>query len=160
MANGFAEAPASWKVRYTTPDGFSCQLTLRGENGAELLPKTAVAIEWLQKNGCTPNGAKPIVAKGNAAYTGVTRMRRHSSATKKTDRFGIRTRHRTARGAGASDHQGWRGGAATPPPALNGGEYGKQVPDYRGGSRALAMSHGHSAQDGTSRRATCLPAER
>jgi hypothetical protein len=91
MANGFAEAPASWKVRYTTPDGFSCQLTLRGENGAELLPKTAVAIEWLQKNGCTPNGAKPTVAKGNGkaasdngadgrlhwCYTHETPLKRH-----------------------------------------------------------------------------------
>ena len=32
----FSEAPASWNTRYLSPDGFICQLTLRGESGKEL----------------------------------------------------------------------------------------------------------------------------
>jgi len=47
MANGFSEAPASWNTKYLRPDGFVCQLTLRGTDGAELLPKTDKVIEWL-----------------------------------------------------------------------------------------------------------------
>jgi len=54
MENGFSEAPASWNVRYITPDGFSCQLTLRGESGADLLPKTEVTVKWLLEHGCRP----------------------------------------------------------------------------------------------------------
>jgi len=54
MANGYTEAPASWNVRYFTPDGFSCQLTLWGESGADLLPKTEVAVKWLLEHGCRP----------------------------------------------------------------------------------------------------------
>jgi hypothetical protein len=49
-----SEAPASWNTRYMTPDGFVCQLTLRGETGSELLEKAASAIAYLLKNGCTP----------------------------------------------------------------------------------------------------------
>ena len=54
MANGFTEAPASWNVRYITPEGFSCQLTLRGESGADLLPKTETAIKWLLEHNYRP----------------------------------------------------------------------------------------------------------
>jgi hypothetical protein len=35
----FTEAPASWKIRYVTPDGFECQITLRAMSGQELLEK-------------------------------------------------------------------------------------------------------------------------
>ena len=56
MSNGFTEAPASWNTRYTRPDGFTCQLTLRGTDGADLLPTTDKAIEWLLEHGCQPVG--------------------------------------------------------------------------------------------------------
>ena len=56
MANGFTDAPASWNVRYITPDGFSCQLTIRDETGADLLPKTEAAIRWLLEHDCYPSG--------------------------------------------------------------------------------------------------------
>ena len=38
------EAPASWNTRYITPDGFVCQITLRGENGKDLLEKANAAL--------------------------------------------------------------------------------------------------------------------
>ena len=52
----FSEAPASWNTRYISPDGFSCQITLRGENGKEVLEKAKSAITWLQEQGCQPYG--------------------------------------------------------------------------------------------------------
>ena len=59
MAESFAEAPASWNTKYLRPDGFVCQLTLRGTDGADLLPKTDKAIEWLIAHDCKPmNGFK------------------------------------------------------------------------------------------------------
>ena len=48
------EAPASWNTRYQTPEGFICQLTLRGENGKDLLEKANVALKWLLENGYLP----------------------------------------------------------------------------------------------------------
>lgn len=52
--NDFPEAPASWNTRYIDPNGFECQITLRGDSGSELLEKAANAITYLLKNGCTP----------------------------------------------------------------------------------------------------------
>ena len=52
--NDFPEAPASWNTRYVDPNGFECQITLRGESGSELLEKVTNAINYLLKNGCTP----------------------------------------------------------------------------------------------------------
>ena len=51
----FIEAPASWNTRYITPEGFECQLTLRGEIGQELMEKAQSAIAFLMKSGCTPS---------------------------------------------------------------------------------------------------------
>jgi len=48
------EAPASWNTRYTTPQGFVCQLTLRADSGIELLEKAQAAITHLLQTGCTP----------------------------------------------------------------------------------------------------------
>ena len=45
------EAPASWNTKYVTPDGFVCQLTLRGETGKDLLEKANAALTWLKDNG-------------------------------------------------------------------------------------------------------------
>ena len=50
----FDEAPASWNTRYLSPEGFECQITLRGENGSELLEKANLAIAYLLEHGCTP----------------------------------------------------------------------------------------------------------
>ena len=65
------EAPASWNTKYVTPDGFVCQITLRGETGKDLLEKANVALTWLKENGFLPcennnygkrnNGSKPEV---------------------------------------------------------------------------------------------------
>lgn len=52
--NDFPEAPASWNTRYVDPNGFECQITLRGESGSELLEKADSAISYLLKNGCIP----------------------------------------------------------------------------------------------------------
>jgi len=54
----FTEAPASWNVKYIV-NGYDCMLTLRGESGADLLGKTAKALEWLQANGAQPTTHKP-----------------------------------------------------------------------------------------------------
>lgn len=48
------EAPASWNTRYTTPQGFVCQLTLRADSGIEMLEKAQAAITHLRKTGRTP----------------------------------------------------------------------------------------------------------
>ena len=52
--NDFPEAPASWNTRYVDPNGFECQITLRGETGSQLLEKVASAINYLLENGCIP----------------------------------------------------------------------------------------------------------
>ena len=44
----FTEAAASWNAKYLTPDGFECQITLRGDSGQEVLEKSqrASSIQW------------------------------------------------------------------------------------------------------------------
>ena len=54
----FDEAPASWNTRYVTPDGFTCQITLRDEKGVDLLNKAQAAMKLLQEQGCEPYGHK------------------------------------------------------------------------------------------------------
>ena len=66
--NDFPEAPASWNTKYIDPNGFECQITLRGESGSELLEKAANAIRYLIENGCTPyvyyrNGTRQVESK-------------------------------------------------------------------------------------------------
>lgn len=68
--NDFPEAPASWNTRYITPEGFECQITLRGENGTELLEKAGKAIAYLLSNACTPytyyrNSSHQVETKAN-----------------------------------------------------------------------------------------------
>ena len=48
------EAPASWNTRYTSPEGFICQITIRADSGKELLVKAQAAIAHLLEVGCTP----------------------------------------------------------------------------------------------------------
>ena len=57
----FPEAPASWNTKYVDPSGFECQITLRAENGLELLEKAKSAIAYLLKSGCIPS----VFNKGN-----------------------------------------------------------------------------------------------
>jgi hypothetical protein len=66
--NDFPEAPASWNTKYVDPNGFECQITLRGETGSDLLEKATNAINYLLKNGCTPyvyyrNGSRQTESK-------------------------------------------------------------------------------------------------
>ena len=55
-----SEAPASWNTRYQTPEGFVCQITLRGDNGRELLEKANLALKWLLENGHLPCEVLPF----------------------------------------------------------------------------------------------------
>jgi hypothetical protein len=50
----FTESPASWNTRYVTEDGFTCQLTLRADNGKDLLERANSALSYLREQGCMP----------------------------------------------------------------------------------------------------------
>lgn len=63
----YSEAPASWNTRYLSPDGFVCQITLRGESGKELLDKAAVAMAHLLEIGCSPCDTNNPRSKPNGA---------------------------------------------------------------------------------------------
>jgi hypothetical protein len=65
MSATFSEAPASWNTKYLRPDGFVCQLTLRAQDGADLLPKTDQAIEWLKAHDCKPMNGYKVSGQGN-----------------------------------------------------------------------------------------------
>jgi hypothetical protein len=65
----FSEAPASWNTRYVTPDGFECQLTIRGEKGAEVLEKANAAIAYLLKHDCQPYSYSRNAYRTNKAST-------------------------------------------------------------------------------------------
>lgn len=64
-----AEAPASWNVKYIL-NGYDCMLTVRGESGAELLPKTLKALEWLTANGAEPTRVSAATFAANGAGNG------------------------------------------------------------------------------------------
>jgi len=51
----FTESPSSWNTRYITPQGFACQITIRGENGRDLLEKADIALKYLTEHGYTPD---------------------------------------------------------------------------------------------------------
>lgn len=53
--NTCLEANASWNVRYTTTNGFSCMLTLRSESGLDLLSKADAALTFLREKGYSPD---------------------------------------------------------------------------------------------------------
>jgi hypothetical protein len=61
----YTEAPASWNTSYITPDGYVCRITLRGENGKDLLEKAGVALTFLTQRGCTPEQRFPRNNNGN-----------------------------------------------------------------------------------------------
>ena len=69
----WTEAPASWNSRYITPDGFTCQLTLRANSGKGLLEKSQSALAYLREQGCIPfygysksNDTKPDNTDGDS----------------------------------------------------------------------------------------------
>jgi len=51
----FTESPASWNTRYVTKEGFVCQITIRGENGRDLLEKADIALNYLTQQGYSPD---------------------------------------------------------------------------------------------------------
>ena len=55
----YTEAPASWNTSYITPEGYVCRITLRGENGKDLLEKASVALTFLMQHGCAPEQKLP-----------------------------------------------------------------------------------------------------
>lgn len=56
--SNFTKAPASFNVRYITPTGFECQLTIRDVSGLELLKKAESAIKVIIEQGNLPTGSK------------------------------------------------------------------------------------------------------
>ena len=59
------EAPASWNTRYLAPNGFVCQITLRGDTGKELLDRATAAMAHLIDSGCKPYDNQYSKPKGN-----------------------------------------------------------------------------------------------
>ena len=55
------EAAASWNTRYLTPDGFVCQLTLRGETGKDLLERANSGLAYLRASGFIRVSFRPIM---------------------------------------------------------------------------------------------------
>ena len=51
----YTEAPASWNTSYVTSDGFVCRITLRGDNGKDLLEKANTAMAFLREHGFRPD---------------------------------------------------------------------------------------------------------
>jgi hypothetical protein len=59
------EAPASWNTKYLSPEGYTCQITLRADSGKELLEKAQAAITHLIASGCTPCEALTFRPRSN-----------------------------------------------------------------------------------------------
>ena len=66
----FTESPASWNTRYVTPEGYACQITLRGENGKDLLEKAGIALVYLADHGFLPDPVYRKNGTGNAGNNG------------------------------------------------------------------------------------------
>lgn len=49
-----AEAPVSWTVRYKSPQGFDCSLTIRGADLGEVMKRAQSATKQMQGAGCKP----------------------------------------------------------------------------------------------------------
>ena len=55
----YTEAPASWNTSYVTQNGFVCRITLRGDNGKDLLEKASIALAFLLEHGYLPEQKFP-----------------------------------------------------------------------------------------------------
>ena len=63
-----SEAPVSWNTRYTSPEGYDCQLTLRGGDLKALLATAKQAIAAMSAAGCKPsNGSAHATPATNVA---------------------------------------------------------------------------------------------
>lgn len=60
----WTEAPASVNIKFTF-NGYDTMLTLRGDSGADVLPKLQTAIGWLADHGAEPNGGSIARDNGN-----------------------------------------------------------------------------------------------
>ena len=54
-ARTWTEAPASVNIKARV-QGYDVMITLRGESGADVMPKLKKAIDWLVDNGAAPTG--------------------------------------------------------------------------------------------------------
>ena len=79
----FLEAPASWNTRYVTPAGFVCQLTLRGENGKDLLERAGVALAYLADHQYLPDAGFHKNVNGDSKLCPI-----HQCEMKKRERDG------------------------------------------------------------------------
>jgi len=52
--NNLPEAAVSWNTRYISPQGFECQLTLRGGTLGEVMAIAVDAMNRMLKSGCKP----------------------------------------------------------------------------------------------------------
>lgn len=87
-APNFTEAPASWNVRYNL-GGYDCQLTLRGDNGAEVLTRSQAALKWLIDNGAQPTTHAPANGNGNGhAETDIKVCELHDAEMKRHEKDG------------------------------------------------------------------------
>jgi hypothetical protein len=66
----FTESPASWNTRYVTPEGYVCQITLRGENGKDLLEKAGIALAYLKEHNFLPDSGYRKNGNGNGNSDG------------------------------------------------------------------------------------------
>jgi hypothetical protein len=78
----YTESPVSWNTRYVSPDGFECQLTLRGETGQEVLEKATAAITHLLKVGCHPAVSNKSFSRSSKPSTGGEKSNNSSSTDK------------------------------------------------------------------------------
>lgn len=51
----YSEAPCSFNIKAFSPGGFDIMLTLRSDDGGELMPRALAALKWLQDNGFAPS---------------------------------------------------------------------------------------------------------
>ena len=66
------EAPASWNTKYVSPEGFTCQITLRADSGKELLEKAQAALSHLIAAGCTPSDTFTFRPRNNGGQKAQT----------------------------------------------------------------------------------------
>lgn len=80
----YTEAPASWNTSYITPEGYVCRITLRGENGGDLLKKASIALAFLMQHGCTPEQKFPRNNRGETRQCTIHKcnMRRYEKGGK------------------------------------------------------------------------------
>jgi len=70
ITRSYTESPASWSTHYVDPSGFSCELKLCSDSGADLLKKAAAAMQALVNSGCTPAPtAKPATNGHTNGYS-------------------------------------------------------------------------------------------